>query len=1119
MDQSLQNMVNSYYKMFEAKHLDLIEQSFTERGEAFFHVSGRGHESVAFLNTFLKKEDYLACHYRDKALMLSRGVDSKTFLLSLFNKKGSASDGRQMNAHPHDVDLNILTAPGPVGNNAPHAVGVAKQMKNHPAKPIVYLGYGEGSTAQGEFLEALNYCSIEATPVLWVIQDNNFAISTSTKNKTFYENNGQKYHQFGSVPITYVDGHDFDGVYKTFETVTTQMRKDRRSQIIVLKVQRLNSHTNADNHHVYRNEDEISKMQNDNDPVLLLRTHLLSQGIDASTLDKKEEEIQASLKEKVYVAQRAEEPEATFTAKKPLTGRLLNKKNEYTGSGSEKNVTMLEAIRKTLDYQLNKNDAVVLLGEDIEDPKGDVFGVTKGLSTKYGTDRVTNSLLSESLIVGMGIGQSMVGAKPVVFLQFADFMPLAMNQLFSELGTIFWRSNGDWECPVIVMVTMGGYKPGLGPFHANSLEGWVTHIPGVDVYLPSAAGDAAGLLNAAFESERPSVFFYPKSALNDRDKSTSDDIEKHFVAPAAARQINTGEHITLVSYGNTVKLCEDVIKALKPYGVGVDLFDLRSLSPWDETAIIQSVEKTGRLVMVHEDIGNTGFGAEVTATIAEKVKGRSLDVRRVTRDDVHVPCNFGNQLDILPSRKRILETIVSMLGGSVEWQKKALRTDGLIEVKAMGSSPSDESIIIQEWLVNVGDTIEAGQKIAEAEADKSAMSIESPVSGLVKEILLEPYEMYKVGSVALLISGESEELDIIETITSENFEEPIIKDLLLDAVKTTQESVSSDLVPSIVAVTSKKGSEAITNKDIFERSSAWASEAEIMKAAGIETRWKANDTENVVSLASNATLKLLLDNNLSLDDIDLIICATGTPDFPTPSVAARIQHSVKEAMQSESLCAAYDISAACGGYLYGLEIAYNYLSHPKRNNSRVLLVTSEVLSDRFDMNDKQTSAIFSDAATATLIVGGGLSQKGEFALQMPVIGADGEKGDILFVPNGSDGKNIVMDGVKVFLDAQKYMISYLQKALDKSMLKLDDLDLIVAHQANQRILSAIEKRLKLRAGVMYSNIKDHGNSSSSTIPLCLEQVFAEDSTEINKIGLTAFGGGYTFGGGVLTRIS
>jgi 2-oxoisovalerate dehydrogenase E1 component len=288
-----------------------------------------------------------------------------------------------------------------------------------------------------------------------------------------------------------------------------------------------------------------------------------------------------------------------------------------------------------------------LFGQDIEDPKGDIFGITKGLTEAF-PGRVFNAPLSESTIVGTCVGRALAGQKPIAFIQFADFLPLAANQIISELATMYWRTNGSWQCPMVVMAPIGGYKAGLGPFHAQSFEALFSQCVGLDILIPSKAGDAAGLLNAALLSSRPALFLYPKAILNQTSLATSDDIGEHLVLPGRSSFRRRGSSLTLVSWGNPQALCEQVADRLAEESIFADVIDLRSISPWDDAAVIESARRTRKLVVVHEDLVFMGFGAEVVARTTEAIGG-DLQVRRVGRRETYIPFNFEAQLDALPS--------------------------------------------------------------------------------------------------------------------------------------------------------------------------------------------------------------------------------------------------------------------------------------------------------------------------------------------------------------------------------------------------------------------------------------------------------------------------------------
>ena len=1119
MSQAVTNMQSTtlqelYRYMVTAREMDKIEEEYTGRGEAFFHVSGAGHEASVMLEPHLTKDDWLHCHYRDKALMLAHGISPEMFFMSLFNKAGSHSRGRQMNAHMSDPEHKILSLVGPVGNSALQAAGVASVIKDQPESPIVLCSLGDGMTQQGEVLEAIGQTVRDGLPVLYLIQDNAFAISTKTAGRTLYSRPDGDADEFYGIPIRYVDGRDANEAYEAFGEVVTSMRENRTPYIIVFRVDRLSNHTNADDQRMYRTAQEIEHVRETGDPNLVLRKYLVQTGISEKELDDLREGIERELRQTARRVQRSQEPEATDTAVKPLPPALTDAANEYTGKQSEEPLTMLEAIREVLRDRLEKDERVQLFGEDLEDPKGDVFGITRGLTDRFGA-RVKNSPLAEATILGFTIGQALAGKRPVAFLQFADFLPIAYNQIFAELGSMYWRTDGGWQVPVIVMVTCGGYRPGLGPFHASSMEGIAAHTPGIDVFMPSTAGDAAGLLNAAFESERPTIFFYPKNCLNDRGATTSRDVGKQLVPIGRSRTVRTGKHLTMVAWGNTVKLCGQAAVALEGVGVESEVIDLRSLVPWDREAVASSVEKTGRLIVVHEDNHTAGMGAEVISTVSEMISS-PMTARRVTRGDTYVPCNFANQLEVLPSYKRVLETAVDILGGSVLWKLPEGSRDGIQTVEAIGASPSDESVTVISWQIKPGDEIQEGQMVAELEADKAAFDFKSSIEGTVDALLCEEGDTVKVGAPLFQVKTKEGEVNL-KPVTREEPGEPVISHIDLDLLSPAAGAAPGTAVPSqtgliagIAGVAKRVGSRRVSNEEISELCPTWTPE-DIVKRTGIESRQWVDENESALSMAVEATRELLGGAGLTIDDVDLLICATGTPLYTTPSMAALIQFELSGGRDSDT--AAYDISAACSGYLYGLQISFDYLQ--SKPDHRIVLVTTEELSPKLDTSDPDTAPIFGDAATATLVVGAASEADAVARVYRPEIAAQGESGEALKVPIGADDR-IGMDGIKVYQLAVKSMITMLKKACATSHIAFDKLDLIVPHQANQRIINAVRQRLKLPSEQVFSNIRHLGNTSSSTIPLCLAELLSEQETG-RLIGLTAFGGGFTYAGGVIER--
>ncbi|MDR1932076.1 MAG: transketolase [Spirochaetales bacterium] len=1132
-----------YRAMFMSRESEALEKNYTSRGEASFFLSSAGHEAGAALAPHLISEDWLHCHYRDRALMLARGMRAGEFFLSLFSKDGSFSRGRQMHGLVSCARLNILSLPTPVGNGALQAAGVAAVIKDRPRNPLVLCSLGEGSSQEGEVLEAFAHAARENLPVLFFIQDNGLAISTPTEGKTFFSVKGKdgivNPESIFGIPIIHADGSNAEEMYHVFGGVVRGIRTDRLPRIVVARMQRLSNHSNADDQRLYREAGEIETIRRDADPLVILRNILIRNGESPQALEALEAQIRAELSELARESQCAPDPRPCPDAVKSYPAGFQKAERENRGAQADcGGMTMLEALKETLRFRLETDPRVFLFGEDIEDPKGDVFGLTRGLSTDF-PGRVVNSPLAESTILGYTTGRALAGDRPVAFLQFADFMPVAFNQIFSEMANIFWRTGGSWDAPLIVMATCGAYRPGLGPFHASSMEAFAAHIPGVDVFMPSTAADAAGLLNAAFESGRPTIFLYPKALLNDRSALAVSAAKDLFVPPGKARFARRGSDISFVSYGNTLTPCLRAADTLREEGITSDVIDLRSIQPWDEEAVCASAARTGRLLIAHEDSKTCGMGAEIAASVAEN-SPRHVAIRRVTRPDTWVPFNFENQLDILPSYKSVLEAAVSLLGGEITWREAAPKEEGVFVVKAAGSSPADESVTVIAWKVKAGENVREGMLLAELEADKAALELTSPVTGRVARLLVEEGFAVKVGTPLMYI--QTLEQAAAAGPPKVSHENPGIPEIT--GLKKTTESLaaapaghaSRPYTVGMLGIAGALGSRLVSNEEISELCPTWLPE-DIVKRTGIESRNWLGHGETVLTLAADASRKVLAKTGLKAQDIELIICSTGTPLYSSPALAAMIQYELaggenREAERADAetspdwLAQAYDISAACCGYLYGLQIVWDYLQ--SRPQAKVLLVTAETLSTKTDTADPSTAPIFGDAATATILAAAdpeGASgipfSGGSFTrLSRPVLSAQGEAGDILRVPT-CGCERIFMNGQKVFLEAVRGMMMMLGAACEADRTPPDKLDLIVPHQANQRIINAVRQKLRLPEEKVFSNIRNLGNSSSSTIPLCLQTILSGDyrwpqgAEKTRKLGLAAFGGGFTFGGAIL----
>jgi 2-oxoisovalerate dehydrogenase E1 component len=1111
-------LLRLYRHMSLARRSDEAERDLVRRGDANFHLACSGHEAMAAFGEVLTDADWLHLHYRDKALMIARGLPVERWAHALLNTSESCSHGRQMAPFVSDPGRHVLAQNIPVGNHALQAVGVAAAVKDRPGRPIVLCTMGDGATQEGEVLEAIAEVVRRGLPVLFVVEDNGYAISTPTAGRTFYSlpgAGGAATSVFG-LTIERCDGRDPVSLTRRATELVARVRESRQPALAVATFERLSSHTNADDERVYRSDSERRRAREQGDPLPRLAGYLVDTlGVHPDALARIDAEVDSETSRAVSAALRAEDPAPVFTAKSPAPeawGRNLGP--EPTSDAPVR--TMVEAIRDVLRDRLASDERVCLIGQDIDDPKGDVFGVTRGLGTSF-PGRVENAALAESTIVGTAIGRALAGQRPVAFVQFADFLPVAFNQIASELGSIYWRTNGGWSCPVVLMVACGAFRPGLGPFHAQTYESVLSHVPGLDVVMPSNAEDAAGLLQAAFAGDRPTVFLYPKSLLNDPDRGAAIDPATVLVAPGSARHLRRGDGLTLVTWGSTVRQAEQAADAIVAQsGIGVDLIDLRTLSPWDADTVCESARRTGRLIVVHEDNLTCGFGAEVVATVAERIKSPVV-CRRVARADTYVPCHFGNQLEVLPSYARIVSTAAEVLGLDLDWKAEATErshtsnTGNRQTILAHGPSPADETVRVVAWLARPGDTVAPGQAIAEMEADKAVFELVAPTAGRIVESIAAPGVAVRVGEPLLTFESRDLTPEARSRLSREVIRTPRL-------TRRTNSGARSDASRSllarvgIAAPSVALGSRIVSNDEIVAHIPGRTGD-DIVKRTGIRNRRRLAEGETALSLAVSAAREALArDEHGGLDRIDALICCTTTPQLITPSMACLILHDLCAGGPVREI-PAHDVIAACCGYLYALSAAYDFTR--SRPGARVLVVSAEALSTVCDPTDFDTAPIFGDAATATIVSGPSALPDRPFGLlHRPVTSARGEPGKILRVPAAGTGQSIHMNGLQVYSEAVRQMIAHLKRACDEAGVEPNALDLIVPHQANARIIDDVRRRLGVPPERMAVELGEVGNTSSSSIPLVLAGLAGHESSP-KRVGLTAFGGGYTFAAGIL----
>lgn len=642
--------------MMLSREADERESILFRQGRGQFCLPSAGHEALAAIAPYIQKEDSIYCYYRDRALLLALGMPLYDMALGFFAKEESSSAGRQMSSHFSYKPLNVMSCATPTGLQCLPAAGTAWGFKKSGAKNMVLCCIGDASTRQGEFFESLAFSIQEKLPIVFVVEDNGYGISTPTVKLTPLVL-GMLSDRF----IRVIDGRNVDAISDSFRDIISNVRNGGGPMIAWVKLDRLMSHTSSDDQARYRPKGEILAMA-DNDPIKIFKNKIVKQKIlpeeEFNALDL---EMKKEVKDTYNKAEQAKDPDAQDCQKhifseKPTPGRG-SLPDEDTGDNQW---TMSKAFNYTLAKILSENSRAIIFGEDVEDPKGGVFGLTKGLSSKY-QGQVVNAPLAEATIAGLSSGLSSAGYLPIFELQFIDFIGPAFNQIVNQIATLRWRSAGAHKCPLIIYAPCGSYISGGGPWHSQTNESWLAHAPGLKIYMPSNANDAANMLYAAAHGDDPVLILLPK---NQYQKSVFYEKEADLY-PEKAKIKKEGGHVTIVAWGNCVEIALEAAARQEVSAISVEIIDLRSIVPCDFFTIKKSVEKTGRLIIVQEDNKTCSFGQNIISEIIsdEEIFGGMYHAPQlVTRDDVHVPFNANLEKHVLPDAGDIVLAIFDVMG-------------------------------------------------------------------------------------------------------------------------------------------------------------------------------------------------------------------------------------------------------------------------------------------------------------------------------------------------------------------------------------------------------------------------------------------------------------------------
>ena len=643
-----------YDRMLQIYYVEERMKVFVKQGKCTFNAPTRGHEKVqAGIPMLLKPgHDWFYTYYREKGVAISLGMDLKDIFLGMLSRDGDPnSGGVNMPEQWSSRDLKLVSQTACTGTQYLPAVGMAKACKENGTDQVVYVSSGEGATSEGEFFEALNWAQRESLPVLFVVQNNGYAISvpqasqTSSKVHRIAEGFGMRTHP--------LDGTWFEPMYQILPEVIQYIRDGKGPALVECSVVRLESHSSSDDQKKYRSEDELEEIL-ERDPVLLTEKYVLRNKL----MTKSEiETLRGEIKERVDEA--AEEadgypfPQNYDVMEHVFSGRSPVDEEPDPNFASDQKVSMVQAINHGLSEEMERNPKIHMWGEDIGDPKGGVFGVTRGLGEKY-PGRVVNSALAEASIVGIAGGMATGGYKPIVEIQFADYIWPGFMQLRDEIATIRWRSDGVWDSSIVVRVAVGGYIKG-GPWHSANIETYFAHIPGWHIVYPSTAADAKGLIKTAARCEDPVIFLEHKGLYRRMDARTPEPDSDYMIPFGKARMVREGSDLTIVSWGTAAHLSERVAEQLEEEGgASVEVIDLRSIIPWDQECVFESIRKTNRVLIAHEDTVTMGFGAEVAAKVADECFDfLDAPVSRFGAKDCFIPSAANLELEVLPSVETI----------------------------------------------------------------------------------------------------------------------------------------------------------------------------------------------------------------------------------------------------------------------------------------------------------------------------------------------------------------------------------------------------------------------------------------------------------------------------------